>query len=31
MERYLDLFSADTIDLQYGTTTVHAEMKRDNI
>lgn len=29
MERYLDLFSADAVDLQYATTTVHAEMKRD--
>lgn len=31
MEKYLDLFATDAPELQYATTSVYAEMKRDNL
>ena len=31
MDRYLDLFASDSGDLQYATTSVYAEMKKDNL
>ena len=31
MERYLDLFARDAPELQYATTSLYAEMKKDNL